>query len=89
MPAARRHRRKQKPPGRTRALELLAAAGAQGCPAGTLAAAGCAAADLHALVSEGFATANAVHLAGNNRAFDLSQLQITAAGREALAKATA
>jgi hypothetical protein len=40
----RRHHNKPGKPGRRRALELLAAAGPAGCPAGTLAAAGYAAA---------------------------------------------
>ena len=65
MPAARRHRRHSKPPGRRRALELLADASAHGCPAGTLAAAGYGAIDVLGLVREGFASPN-VRAAGRH-----------------------
>ena len=85
MPAARRHRRYQKPPGRRRALELLADAGAHGCPAGTLAAAGYGAGDLLVLVLEGFASANGDRPADMSCVYDLSRVTITAAGRQALA----
>ena len=88
MPAARRHRRYQKPPGRRRALELLAAAGAHGCPAGTLAAAGYGAIDVLGLVREGLATPNAARPADRSCTYDLSRVTITAAGRQALADRT-
>ena len=78
MPATRRHR--SKPPGRRRALELLAGCGDAGCPAGTLAASGFGIADMMALVREGLASPNAEPLG----MYDLSWLRITDAGRRAL-----
>jgi hypothetical protein len=87
-PAAHR-RRKQKPPGRTRALELLADAGPAGCPAGTLAAAGYGAFDLLRLVREGLVTPHAAHAADFRCTYDLSRVTITAEGRALLAKAMA
>jgi hypothetical protein len=78
MPATRRHR--SKPPGRRRALELLAGCGDAGCPAGTLAASGFGIADMMALVRAGLASPNAERLG----MYDLSWLRITDAGRRAL-----
>ena len=60
MPTTRQ-RRRSKPPGRRRALELLAGAGPAGCSADVLAAHGYSATDLLALVREGLATPNAAH----------------------------
>jgi hypothetical protein len=88
MPAARRHHRHHKP-GRRRVLELLAAAGPAGCAAGTLAAHGCDAGDLLALVREGLASPAADRLADDSRSFDLTRVTITAEGRALLAKAMA
>jgi hypothetical protein len=84
MPAAHR-RRHSKPPGRTRALELLAATGPAGCAAGTLAAHGYSATDVLGLVREGLATPHAARPADMSRTYDLSRVTITEQGREALA----
>jgi hypothetical protein len=89
MPAARRHRRHSKPPGRRRALELLADAGPAGCPAGTLAAHGYSADDLLALVREGLASPNGARPADMSCTYDLSRVTITEQGRAALAEAMA
>jgi hypothetical protein len=70
-------------------LELLAGAGSAGCDARALVALGFDAPGLLVLLRDGLAAPRVDRAVDGRRQFDLSRLYLTAAGREALAKATA
>jgi hypothetical protein len=85
MPPTRRHRRLAQAE-RQRALELLASC-PDGCPEGLLAAHGFTIPDMVELVRAGLATATAERIVAGRRSIELARVQITQAGRRALATA--